>query len=209
MFLLFDFDGTLVDSMPVWGGAHINMLEEYGIPCPDGFVKTITPLGNKRASEYTISLGVPLTLEQYLSKHHVILDYEYGQRILLKNNVKEVLTALKSKGHSLNVLTASPHKYLDPCLKRCKVYSLFDNVWSIDDFGLTKDNVKIYEKAAARLGASLSECVFFDDNETAIKTAKKAGMFTVGVYDPTSKDAESEIRANCDKYVYDFIELIK
>ena len=143
MFILFDFDGVLVDSMPVWAGVHINMLKEFGVPVPEDFVKTITPLGNLKASEYTISLGADISLEDYLSRQHTVLSYEYGERIVLKDTVKETLETLKAQGHSLNVLTASPHRYVDPCLKRNGIYGLFDNVWTIDDFGLTKDNVKV------------------------------------------------------------------
>ena len=57
MHYLFDFDGTLVDSMPTWSGVHVNALKSAGIPVPADFVQTITPLGNYRASQYTISLG--------------------------------------------------------------------------------------------------------------------------------------------------------
>lgn len=209
MYLFFDFDGTLVDPMPVWAGVHINMLKEYGIAVPDGFIKTITPLGNNGAALHTISLGVPLTAEEYADRAHEHLLYEYGQRIVLKEGVREALDVFKAQGHSLNVLTASPHRYLDPCLIRNGVYDLFDNVWSIDDFGLTKDNVQIYREAAERLGAPTSECVFFDDNITAVKTAALSGMRTVGVYDDTSKDLENEIRAASDLYVYNFTELLK
>ena len=59
---IFDFDGTLVDSMPTWAGVHINALKNGGIPVPDGFVNTITPLGNYRASQYTVSLGLDISL---------------------------------------------------------------------------------------------------------------------------------------------------
>ena len=209
MFILFDFDGVLVDSMPVWAGVHINMLKEFGVPVPEDFVKTITPLGNLKASEYTISLGADISLEDYLSRQHTVLSYEYGERIVLKDTVKETLETLKAQGHSLNVLTASPHRYVDPCLKRNGIYGLFDNVWTIDDFGLTKDNVKIYRDAASRLGANEKECVFFDDNVTAIKTAAASGMRTVGVYDATSEALKEEIKSSCDLYIHRFSELFK
>lgn len=209
MFILFDFDGVLVDSMPVWAGVHINMLKEFGVPVPEDFVKTITPLGNLKASEYTISLGADISLEDYLSRQHTVLSYEYGERIVLKDTVKETLETLKAQGHSLNVLTASPHRYVDPCLKRNGIYGLFDNVWTIDDFGLTKDNVKIYRDAASRLGANEKECVFFDDNVTAVKTAAASGMRTVGVYDATSEALKEEIKSSCDLYIHRFSELFK
>lgn len=209
MFILFDFDGVLVDSMPVWAGVHINMLKEFGVPVPEDFVKTITPLGNLKASKYTISLGADISLEDYLSRQHTVLSYEYGERIVLKDTVKETLETLKAQGHSLNVLTASPHRYVDPCLKRNGIYGLFDNVWTIDDFGLTKDNVKIYRDAASRLGADEEECVFFDDNVTAVKTAAASGMRTVGVYDATSEALKEEIKSSCDLYIHRFSELFK
>jgi HAD superfamily hydrolase (TIGR01509 family) len=183
------------------------MLKEFGIEVPKDFVKTIVPLGNLRASKHTISLGADISLEEYLSRQHVILSKEYGEKIELKEGVKESLERLKSQGHSLNVLTASPHRYLDPCLKRNGVWELFENVWSIDDFDLTKDNVKIYEESAERLGTKTSDCVFFDDNVTAIKTASASGMKTVGVYDDTSDDLADEIKRSCDLYVYNFSEI--
>lgn len=208
MHYLFDFDGTLADSMPTWAGFHIDMLKEFGIPCPDGFVKTIAPIGNVRASEYTISLGVPLTLEEYLSRMQTVLSDRYGNHILLKKGVERTLRDLTSKGHTVHVLTASPHKYIDPCLKRNGVYGLFDKIWSIDDFGYTKAQTIIYEEAAKRLNADLSDCVFVDDNLTCCTTAKKAGMTVIGIYDDTSSNLVEEIRAVSDRYVYEFDEIM-
>ena len=208
MHYLFDFDGTLADSMPTWAGFHISMLKEYGIPCPDGFVKTITPLGNLRASEYTISLGVDLTLEEYLEKMSVVLSEQYGNRILLKKGVEKTLRYLISRGHRVHVFTASPHRYIDPCLKRNGIYELFDKIWSIDDFGYTKSEVIIYEEAAKRLGVQVSDCVFVDDNLTCCLTGKRAGMTVIGIYDETSSSLVEEIKAAADRYVYGFDEIM-
>ena len=208
MHYIFDFDGTLADSMPTWAGFHISMLKEFGITCPDGFVKTITPLGNVRASEYTIALGVELTLDEYLDRMQVVLSEMYGNKIPLKRGVEKTLNAILSRGHSVHVLTASPHRYIDPCLKRNGVYELFDKVWSIDDFGYTKAQTVIYEEAAKRLNAKLSDCIFVDDNLTCCLTAKKAGMNVIGIYDETSSDLVEEIKAASDMYVYGFDEIM-
>ena len=134
MIYIFDFDGTLVNSMPFWAGTHINALKKYNIPVPENFVDTITPLGNERASKYTISLGIPQTYEEYVAELNEIFKEAYGEIILVKEHVKETLCKLKEEGHSVNVLTASPHKFLDICLKRNGIYDLFEEVWSIDDF---------------------------------------------------------------------------
>ena len=207
MIYIFDFDGTLVDSMPTWSGVHVNALKSAGIPVPDDFVQTITPLGNYRASQYTISLGLDVSLESYLDFVSKTLYEAYTTRIELRSGVKEKLSELKAAGHSLNVLTASPHHYLDPCLRRHGIYDLFGNVWTIEDFGYTKAQTIIYTEAARRLDASIDRCVFVDDNATAVETAKKAGMYTVGIFDETSKDFASQLKAVSDLYIEDFSQI--
>ena len=207
MIYIFDFDGTLVDSMPTWSGVHVNALKSAGIPVPDDFVQTITPLGNYRASQYTISLGLDISLESYLDFVSKTLYEAYTTRIELRSGVKEKLSELKAAGHSLNVLTASPHHYLDPCLRRHGIFDLFDNVWTIDDFGYTKAQTIIYTEAARRLDASIDRCVFVDDNATAVETAKKAGMYTVGIFDETSKDFAPQLKAVSDLYIEDFSQI--
>ena len=209
MTYIFDFDGTLVDSMPVWAGAHIQALKDGGIPCPDDFVKTITPLGNIRASQYAISLGLKLSLQEYLEIFDSRLYEGYNVTIPLKSNVAKTLEKLKRDGHSLNVLTASPHKFLDPCLKRLGIFDLFQNVWSIDDFGHTKSETILFEKAAEMLNTVCSDCIFVDDNLGAVETAKKSGMKTVAIYDKSSDDYVEDMKKIADLYVYDFYDITK
>ena len=207
MHYLFDFDGTLVDSMPTWSGVHITALKNANIPVPDDFVQTITPLGNYRASQYTISLGLEISLEAYLSHVSQTLYDAYTTRIPLRHGVTEKLLELKNDGHSLNVLTASPHHYLDPCLRRHGIFDFFDNVWTIDDFGYTKAQTIIYTEAARRLGAPVEGCVFVDDNASAVSTARKAGMYTVGIFDETSKDFAPQLKAASHLYIEDFSQV--
>ena len=209
MNLIFDFDGTLVDSMPTWAGVHIKMLEDCGIAVPDGFVEMITPLGNINASKHTISLGVDMQLDEYLDKISKTLYYEYLHNIPLKKNVSEFLNSLCKAGHKVSVLTASPHLYVDECLEKLGVLHLFDKVWTIEDFGLTKAQPEIYIEAARRLNTSVSECVFFDDNMTALQTAGLAGMITVGVFDNTSRKNADKIKEFADYYITEYPKELK
>ena len=206
MVYLFDFDGTLVDSMPFWSGIHIKTLRDAGIPVPDGFVETITPLGNYHAARYTLSLGVDLPFDRYLDHVNSTLFTAYTTHIGLKAHVKDTLERLKARHISLNVLTASPHLYVDPCLQRAGIYELFDNVWTIDDFGLTKAQTEIYQAAAERLHADIADCVMVDENLTAISTAKAAGMQTVAVYDSSSASSAHMLQETADRYIHDFRE---
>lgn len=206
---LFDFDGTLVDSMPTFVSAMLRILDENHISYDNGIIKIITPLGLNGTAEYYIDqLGVKMSKEQLISVMKEYMLDAYFHTIPAKSNVPDVLKALKAQGASLNVLTASPHITLDACLKRLGMWDLFDNVWSCDDFNTTKANPQIYVMAAKKLNRSVEEVLFLDDNLNADLTAKAAGMQVCGVYDESSEDYVEQMKAANDFYIYDFKELL-
>ena len=205
---LFDFDGTLVDSMPTFISVMLRILDEHNVSYGDDIVKIITPLGYVHTAKYYVTLGVPLPEEQIIEKMNAYAEYEYANHVEAKKHVIEVLRTLKARGDDLNVLTASPHLMLDPCLKRLGIYDLFTNVWSCNDFGTSKSDPEIYRMAAEKMGVTVEDVIFLDDNVNADKTAKAAGMQVIGVYDDSSRDDEGAIRAVTDGYIRDFSELL-
>lgn len=205
---LFDFDGTLVDSMPTYAATMLRILDENHICYPSDVIKIITPLGYAGTAEYFIKLGMDKTKDEIISVITRYLTEEYHKSIPAKSNVIAVLKSLKERGADLNVLTASPHVMLDPCLKRLGIYDLFTNVWSCEDFSTTKSDPNIYRMAAKKLGLSVEEVLFLDDNYNADKTAKSAGMKVCGVYDDSSAEYTEDIKAVADHYITDFSELL-
>ncbi len=206
---LFDFDGTLVDSMPTFISAMLRILDENDIVYDSSVIKTITPLGVNGTAEYYVNtLGVKKTKEEVINLMKDYMKEAYFNTIPAKKNVIETLKNLKENGASLNILTASPHVTLDACVKRLNIWGLFDNVWSCDDFGTSKADPEIYRMAAKRLGTTVDKVLFLDDNLNADKTAKKAGCVVCGVYDPSSEEYVEEIKEATDYYVYDFLELL-
>ncbi|MBE6667891.1 MAG: HAD family phosphatase [Ruminococcaceae bacterium] len=205
---LFDFDGTLVDSMNVFASVMLSILDDFGIPYGNDVIKIITPLGYEGTAKYYRSLGLDKSVKDLLEIMYSKAEHAYAYDIGEKEGVCHTLRKLKARGASLNVLTASPHLALDPCLKRLEVFELFDNVWSCDDFATTKANPEIYRMAAERLGTSVDKVIFVDDNINAVRTAKRAGMTVYGVYDESSAELVEEMRAASDKYLFKFGELI-
>lgn len=193
--------------MPVFSKNIVRILDENNIKYPDDIVKILTPLGYKGAGEYSIGLGLDMTVDEYISTMNKYNIDEYKYNIPAKEYVVDKLTELKNNGHSLNVLTASPHSMLDVCLKRLNMYNLFDNVWSCDDFNLKKSEVEIYIRAAQRLNKEVRECSFVDDNVNAVSTAKKAGMIAVGIYDKSSESLIEEMKEVSDRYIYNMSKL--
>lgn len=206
---LFDFDGTLVDSMPDYVACMLRILDENHVAYSDDIVKIITPLGAVDTARYFIKLGLDLPMDTILRLMGQYLLDAYENRIPAKPFVVETLKTLKRQGASLNVLTASPHLTLDPCLKRLGIFDIFDNVWSCDDFSTTKTDPDIYVRAADKMGVAVDKVLFLDDNIHADKAAKAAGMVTCGVYDDSSKDCVHEMKAANDYYIYDFSQLLE
>lgn len=206
---LFDFDGTLVDSMPTFVAVMLRILDERGIKYGDDIVKIITPLGYKGTAEYFRALGVKESVDELIEIMNTYARIEYENNIPAKSGVADTLRKMKKMGYSLNVLTASPHIALDPCLKRLGLWEFFDNVWSCDDFNTTKADPMIYEMAADRLGADVGDVIFVDDNVNAVKTAKVAGMIAVGIFDESSAEYVDDFRSTADGYTLSFDKLLK
>lgn len=205
---LFDFDGTLVNSMATFSSVMIRILDEHGIKYGDDIIKIITPLGYGGTAKYFRELGIDRTVEDLVATMNEYARPDYENVIPAKESVIETLRALKERGESLNILTASPHIMLDPCLIRLGIYDLFDNVWSSDDFGTTKSNPEIYKMAAERLGVAVGEVIFVDDNVNAVRTAKTAGAVAYGIFDESSADSVEEMKSVAARYLLRFDELI-
>ncbi len=206
---LFDLDGTLIDSMRQWSQKMLLILEQEKIEYPPDIIQKITPLGDKKTAEYFISMGVKdKSVEEILAQMDAYAENEYANNILLKPYVREYLLHLKKQGARLNVLTASPHKLTDICLKRNGVFDWFENVWSTDDFGLAKSEERIYFEVAEKLQCRREQILFFDDNLPAITAAKKAGLQTIGVFDASSLAGKEEFLHYTNQYIYSFEELL-
>ena len=208
-FAVFDFDGTLVDSMPTWSEKMLRLLRMQNITPPEGLVITLATLGDSGSLDYFEKhFALTMTREQMLKEMDSFALPRYANEIPLKEGVKQYLQDLKEQGVKIALLTASPHKMFEPALKRLEIYSLFDCLYSSDDFGLSKSNPQIYIELAKKLNASCEQITFFDDNINAITTAKTAGLNTVGVYDLTSEKDKPIMQKTADFYINSFKDLV-
>ncbi len=206
---LFDFDGTLVDSMPLFASLMLRILDENNVKYETDIIKVITPLGYIGTAKYfSEHFKMRQTEEQLLLTMHKYAHDGYAHSVPAKRNVIETLKELKRRGAELYVLTASPHSVLDECLKRLEMFDLFTAVWSCEDFGTTKSDPQIYKMAAERIGKAIEDILFLDDNYNADKTAASTNMKVCGVYDKSSEEYTEEIKCVCDHYIYDFSELL-
>lgn len=205
---IFDFDGTLMDSMPAWAGKMLHLLDSYSVSYPPDIIRTITPLGDAGATAYFQNeLGLQLSDEAIAQQLDAYALPRYRDSILPKPGVTAVLRRLQENGVAACILTASPQKMIRPCLARNGLQDAFRFALTCDELGLTKTQPAIYHKTCAMLGSEPSATLFFDDNLLALRTAAAAGLPTIGVYDDSSADDEAAIRAITRRYLRSWSDL--
>jgi len=206
---IFDLDGTLVNSMPRYTAGMYAVLDRRNITYEPDLIKILTPLGyTKTAEYYRERFGLTESVEDLVREMGEILVYEYSNNIKLKPGVGDYLHKLKNEGAALYVLTASPHLVTDICLQKNGVFDLFDKVWSVEDYGLSKSGTELFYKVAEAIGCNTGDVEFFDDNLTALENCTKAGMKSYAVYDGQSKEDVLRMKEIGDIFVASFEDLL-
>lgn len=206
----FDMDGTLINSMQLaWDKVILRFLNERGIKYPDDIITNLVTRGFMGiAKHYVEEFKVDMTPEEIYDWFMVELEPMYQNEFPLKDGAKEFILSLKEQGHVVNVISGSPLRFVVPCFKRTEIYDLFDNVLSLEEFGLTKSDKALFTKLAEISSVSPSDCVVIDDSVNAIKTAKSAGLNTIGIYEQAVSNTWEEMQAVADKTIKSFKELL-
>lgn len=204
--VLFDLDGTLLDSLRVWEMVDTRFLKDRGIPVPPGYVETLAGLSFRAAARYTVRrFSLPEDPEKLMEQWYRMAAYEYGHTVALKPLAKAYLQHLKDGGYHLGVVTDLPRRLYAPALAHTGIAPLFDTVCGAEEAGLGKPSPEGFLLAAKRLEADPWECAVFEDTLQGVTAAKAAGVRKVfAVYDPLSEPYEGEIRKLADGCIRSF-----
>ena len=209
---IFDFDGTIFDTMEVWDSvAKIFLTSLNRKPKPDltDVIKTMSLYQSAvyLKKEYSLSLSV----EEIMEGINKIIEDFYFDEALPKKGVVKFLEELKRRGIHICIATATDRYLIEAALKRCEMENYFEKIFSCTEVRHGKDEAFIYEVAAEHFNANKDEAVVFEDAYHAIETSKKAGFVVAGVFDK-SETNQSEIRNMSDYYIEDFqntVEILK
>ena len=208
-YILFDLDGTLLDSMGVWSQIDVDFLAKRGLELPEDYQRIITPLGAKEAADYTIRrFGLPDTPEMLMEEWLSMAHEEYSKRIPLKPYALEYVKKLHREGKRMAIATSSDRYLVLPALERTGLLPMMDAVITTADVKRGKGFPDIYEKAAADLGLEASGCAVFEDIIEGIRGAKAGGFLAVGVYEKQNEESYGLIREEADVYIHSFKELL-
>lgn len=199
---IFDVDGTILDSMGIWDEAGIRYLKSKGIEAPSDLGDTLFTMTIAEAADYLKEKfalkETPDAIEQGILD--TVKDYYY-EEAPLKNNVAEVLEMLKRNKIPMAVASSSEKAHIEAAFQRLGILKYFQAIYTCQEVGEGKSSPLIFEKACEELGTNPEETYVFEDALHAIKTAKKAGFRTVGIYDRYSEKDQKEIQGTADSYI--------
>ena len=207
--IIFDLDGTLIDSMKVWFDVDRKLLRENGITTPSESVsEKVRTMSIEQSSRFFIEeLGLKLTQEQIIARIEELVRIEYEQNIPLKPHVEEILGHLDEKGIPYGIATATYKSLAEAVLKRLGIFERFRFVLTDVDYPRGKRFPEIFLGAAERLGTLPEETLVIEDSLHCIETAVRAGFRTAAVYDEVSAAESDEIKRLADVYADSLAEL--
>lgn len=200
--VIFDLDGTLIDSMSVWCRVDRAFLAENGVTDPPADISDrIRRMTVEQAAEHFISsFGLDLTTAQVIARIEELVRIEYEEIIPLKPYANEVLEMLAERGIPCCIATATYRSLAEAVLKRCGIYDRFTAILTDAEYPEGKTCPDIFLGAAAALGTSPAETLVVEDSLHCIETAVSAGFVTVGVYDELSECDRGEIQRIVYRY---------
>ena len=206
--IIFDLDGTLIDSMGVWHKVDIEFLTENGIEPPEGISDKVKKMTIDASSQYFVDrFGLSCTKEYVIKRIEELVRIEYEQNIMLKPHVRELLDFLDDCGCPYGVATATYKSLAEAVLERCGILDRFRFLLTDIEYPLGKKFPDIFLGGAERLGISPAETLVAEDSLHCIETAVSAGFTTVGVYDESSSADEEQIKRLSHYYVRSLDEL--
>lgn len=205
-FAIFDMDGTLVDSMVYWQRLASEFLASKGVKeIPACVFEKIKPMTmTESAALFVQVFSLPGTPESIANEMNAMMDAHYRKDIPLKSGVKDYLAALEEKGVEMCVASATAEPLMEACLTRNGVRPYFKFLLSCEAVGVGKNQPDVYYEAAKRLGSSPAETAVYEDALYALDTARKAGFYTVGVYDAAADAQWSEAAQLAEEVIRTF-----
>ena len=182
--VIFDVDGVLLNSMPIWENLGELYLNSLGMEAEMGLGETLFTMSLEEGADYLISrYGLKKTREEIIEDlTREVRDF-YVEKVPLKEGVRQYLFELNEKKIPMVIATSGDRKNAESALKRLKVFNYFQAVFTCSEIGSGKTQPDIYLAAALHMDVDPEETLVFEDAYHALLTAKKAGFKTVAVYD--------------------------
>lgn len=203
--IVFDIDGTLLDSMGIWEDLGARYLLSLGFIPEENLNAVLFPMTLTESTAYLQQhYHLDQTSEEIRLGFTNILASFYEKEVACKEGVIEILADLQSHDIPMVLATTGDKNLAEAALSRLGIWSYFKALLCCEDYHTDKTSPLLYQEAARILNTSVENTLCIEDVLTALQTAHKYGFQTAGIYDAYSEDVQNDIRSLCDYYLPDF-----
>ena len=205
--MIFDFDGTLFDSMFIWDTAGEMYLRSIGKEPQEELQSILKPMSLHQSAEYLKEhYSIPLSIEDIMDGINRTVENFYFHTVKPKPGVVAFLEELALKGVRMCIATATDRYQVEAALVRCGMRHFFSEIFTCTEVGSGKDQPFIFRKAMDHLGTDRSNTLVVEDAWHAICTAKDDGFLVSAIYD-SHESLQNSIRETADIYLMDYFHL--
>ena len=206
---VFDLDGVLLDSMGIWNDLGARYLRSLGVTPEEGLNEILFSMSMEQGAEYLHThYALPQSAAEVGTGIADMLRDFYFYEVPAKDGAAALLAALTARGVKLAAATSSPREHVTRALERLGLLGYFTRLFTTAEVGVSKHKPTIYLLAAEALHAAPAETLVFEDSLYALKTAKAAGFYTIGVYDADGETDQAGLQRAADLYVRDLHEAV-
>ena len=207
--VIFDLDGTLVDSMWMWRQIDIEFLGERGFALPEDLQQKIEGMSFRETAVYMQErFQLKETVEELMDIWNKMAFEKYKNEVPLKRGIQKFLEHLKENQIKMGIATSNSPLLVETVLKAQGIFEYFDSIHTANEVEKGKPAPDIYLLVAKDLGVEPEKCLIFEDIVQGIMAGKNAGMTTCAVYDDYSKNDDANKRATADYYIEDYEQII-
>ena len=206
--VIFDLDGTLMDSMGVWNEVDREYLGSRGIEVPKNLSLEIGGCSMYQTALYFQKrFGIQDYPETMMDEWNRLAYELYGTKVRPKKGAREFIASCHSRDIPCAIASSNSRELIEHTLKSRQMENDFQVILSGNEVRIGKPDPFIYRECARRLQVEPSDCLAFEDLPDGIVAAKKAGMTCIAVRDEASVDVQDEKETLSDGMITDFTEL--
>ena len=207
--VLFDLDGTLVDSMWMWKAIDIEYLGRYGLSCPDDLQRAMEGMSfSETAAYFKETFQLPDSIQEIKDAWEAMSIEKYRNQVPLKKGARRFLEYLKARKLRAGIATSNGQAMVDAVLDALELRPYFQVVTTACEVKAGKPAPDIYLEVARRLGVSPDRCLVFEDVPAGIQAGLAAGMKVCAVEDRYSAKMREEKLKLADYFIEDFDEIV-
>lgn len=207
--ILFDLDGTLVDSMWMWKQIDIEFLERFGYDCPDDLQKVIEGMSfSETAVYFKERFEIPWSLEEIKACWTQMSIDKYRYEVPFKEGALEFLKYCKEHGIRTGIATSNARDMVDAVIESLHMGEYLDVITTACEVKAGKPEPDIYLEVAKRLQVDPTECLVFEDVPAGIIAGKRAGMQVIAVEDDFSKHMKPEKLELADGFIESYFDIL-